>query len=191
LRDLFFNLSRKQDGAALGMRHICSQVPRSWQRWPWSRCYFRVEAHVPRGAIVEVGRRGPHLDTNAFQVEIREMQPIDYKYAAKWRDNLEDNWLYPRLRSAVLELERRLSASDRKPYQAWFDRTLDREPTPPATAEVVPDCRIFTDRDEIARLEAEHSGYRRVATLRRGSIFGLEFRFPFVNPVVHIYERGA
>jgi hypothetical protein len=150
-----------------------------------------VEAHVPRGAVVEVGRRGPHLDTNAFQVVIREMQPIDYEYAAKWRDNLEDNWLYPRLRSAVLELERRLSASDRKPYQAWFDRNLDREPTPPATAEVVPDYRIFTDRDEIARLEAEHSGYRRVATLRRGSIFGLEFKFPFVNPVVHIYERAA
>jgi hypothetical protein len=163
-----------------------------------------IAAHVPAGASIEVGRRGPPLPAQRYAIVSRSSIPAEYyEDDVKTRQNLARNDMYLKVESGLIRLHAFMSHLVGRPdnpgdYRAWFDRVGAGVPKPQDGADVSgapsPQYRVFVDYLDFSLIEQAQrpdSGYRLVATIHYEQPSYLELPFAFVNPKIFIFERRS
>ena len=164
-----------------------------------------ISAHVPAGASIEVGRRGPPLPAQRYEIVRRSAIPAEY-YAddLKTRQDLAQSGLYVKVEDGLLRLHAVVAHLLGRPenfggYRAWFDRVgaaggakppdgSDRANGPP------PQYRVYVDYLDFSLIEQAQrsdSGYRLAAKIHYDQPSYLELPFAFVNPTIYIFERRS
>jgi len=166
-----------------------------------------VDQQIPAGASIEMMARGPDVSGQKFQiVRIPGHKAFDdHLFAREWRDRLDRNTLYQTIRMKILNIEQWLgSVSGRPvrkvPYKAWFDLEAERvakEESGKGTGMPLDagktDFVILVGYMEEARISAlsqPTSGYRLVKIFQHKNPFGIQIRFPFVNPEIYVFSKS-
>jgi hypothetical protein len=166
-----------------------------------------VKVHVPAGATIALGRKGPYLPEGRYVVTQVPGDAGAWEFALRWRQRLESDRTYGRVRSAILGAER--WASDHlglrrrpAPYRAWFDRVAEGVPPGPSgppDADFVVLVRAYHPT-LTTMLESPGSGYEVLAGFgwlldeRKNQWrwwHGLWPHFSFVDTPVTVYGRTA
>jgi hypothetical protein len=162
-----------------------------------------IAAHVPAGASIEVGRRGPPLPPQRYAVYRRGTIPAEYyQDDLQTRQALARSALYQKVQEQLLRLHGFMARVLGRPespgdYRAWFDRVgadARAAAEPAAAPGPLPQYRVFVDYLDfslIEQAERADSGYRLVAKIHHDQPAYLELPFAFVNPSIYIFERSA
>jgi hypothetical protein len=159
-----------------------------------------IQAQVPQGASIEVGRRGPILPDGRYDIRTRAIPQKYYESAQRVRGQLGSSRLYDTVHNTLLALRRwtgaAADASSTAPaYRAWFDRVTEPPPAAAASSgQADPDYRVVVDYlegSELPALQAPTSHYRLAATFHYRHPLGLDVPFLFVNPTVYVFKRIA
>jgi hypothetical protein len=162
-----------------------------------------IAAHVPAGASIEVGRRGPPLPPQRYAVYRRGTIPAEYyQDDLQTRQALARSALYQKVQEQLLRLHGFMARVLGRPespgdYRAWFDRVgadARAAAEPAAAPGPPPQYRVFVDYLDfslIEQAERADSGYRLVAKIHHDQPAYLELPFAFVNPSIYIFERSA
>jgi hypothetical protein len=162
-----------------------------------------IEANVPRGSSIEVGRRGPVLPPGMFELRRRTTIPAEYyDDAYKWRGDLAQSKLYESVHGGLLRLEKFLNGLfglklPEHPYEAWFDRLGPPQGTAAAESSTdvpEPEYRVlvdYLDYSLVDKYKLAGSGYRLAAQFQYKHPLHLMIAFPFINPTVYVFQRSA
>jgi hypothetical protein len=162
-----------------------------------------IEANVPHGSSIEVGRRGPVLPPGMYDLRRRTTIPAEYygDDVFKWRDDFEQNKLYQSVHGKILRLEKTLAGLfglevPEHPYRAWFDRVGSSQTAAaqsPAGG-AGPEYRVlvnYLDYALVEKYKSPSSGYRLAVQVQYEHPLHLSIPFPFINPTVYIFQRSA
>jgi len=155
-----------------------------------------IETEVPRGASIEMSRRGPILTTGLYDIRHDIIPPDYYDNMRGWREHLKFSRLYAIVHDTLLKLRSLTDGlsgpgSQQPEYRAWFDRVTAPPPPQPA-AETPPDYRVivdYLDKTQLRKLESPGSGYHLQATFHYRHPLGLDIPFTFLNPTVYVFKR--
>jgi hypothetical protein len=164
-----------------------------------------IESHVPAKASIEMlGYRGPVIPRERYRIIPTRMDKEFLEPYFKWREHLDRNPTYQKVRQSILSLEkwikRVLSLPLRKePYRAWFDHIAAAYEKSSNQSEILtrnrtslPDHVVVIDyaqSKKLSTLRSGDSGYRLATEFHFTNRLGIQPSFPFVNPRVYIYQR--
>jgi hypothetical protein len=160
-----------------------------------------IERQVPRGATIEMSRRGPVLAAGLYQLQHDPIPQDYYAEAREWRGHLADSRLYASVHAALsvlAEVELRLTGkpAPQPAYQAWFDRVMPAGAATRAAADPLPaaDYRVLVDYLDgtlLQALQTPGSGYVLAAAFHYRQPLGLDVPFPFLNPTTYVFKRAT
>jgi Dolichyl-phosphate-mannose-protein mannosyltransferase len=157
-----------------------------------------LDTNVSRNATIALGERGPSLSKDKYRIVYSKRDEGQMDYALENRQNLERHSLYKRVRESILGFEawtRHVFGFPirEKPYAAWFDIERARQLVPSESPSSVEADYVVLVEDlhpqKIQNLMASGSQHRIAARFHFVDFFGIEPRFPFVNPPVYIFQR--
>lgn len=158
-----------------------------------------ITEHLPPGASIEVGPRGPAVSENVYKVAYRPIYDAfdGYDFARRWREKLTAYKPYVFIRRNLLHLEKYMNKQFNMParrntYEGWFDRVLKHHVTRSDSGGSASDCIVLVDyleQKKIAGLSEANSGYEPKISFKYPDPFDLDL--PFVNPRVYLFQRSS